>query len=63
MVKKRLEAHVEHSKLPDLEAEDWQITEINAGLKDLGTGDIVSHKKVSKWLRSWDKANETKAPR
>jgi len=73
-VKKKLEALAERSKRSKsflaaeaiaayVEAEDWQLAEIKAGIKDMDSGKTVSHEKVSKWLRSWGKPNETKAPR
>jgi predicted transcriptional regulator len=46
-----------------VEAEGWQLSEIEAGLKDLDDGRVVSHEKVSKWLRTWGNAPEGKAPR
>ena len=44
-------------------AEEWQLEEIHAGLQELDSGQSVSHEKVSKWLKSWGKAGETKSPR
>ncbi|MBI5283406.1 MAG: ribbon-helix-helix protein, CopG family [Candidatus Solibacter usitatus] len=46
-----------------VEAEEWQIAEIQAGLAELGSGAEVSHDRVSKWLASWGTKAETKAPR
>jgi RHH-type rel operon transcriptional repressor/antitoxin RelB len=46
-----------------VEAEEGQLAEIEAGLDDIQRGDIVSHEKVSKWLKSWGKRSESKAPR
>jgi RHH-type transcriptional regulator, rel operon repressor / antitoxin RelB len=46
-----------------IESEEWQLGEIQAGLAELESGQEVSHEKVSKWLSSWGKSNETKAPR
>lgn len=46
-----------------VEAEIWQLDEIQAGLRELEKGRAVAHKDVSKWLRSWDKTRERKAPR
>ena len=46
-----------------VEAEEWQLGELQVGISDLDSGQVVSHEKVSKWLRSWGKAGETKAPR
>jgi RHH-type transcriptional regulator, rel operon repressor / antitoxin RelB len=46
-----------------VEAEEWQLGEIQAGIADLESGQVVSHEKVVKWLRSWGTPGETKAPR
>jgi len=46
-----------------VDAENWQLAEIEAGLEDLDQGRTVSHDKVSKWLRSWGKKSESKIPR
>jgi predicted transcriptional regulator len=46
-----------------VEAESWQLDEIQAGLKELDEGRGVSHKDVSTWLRSWGRKRERKAPR
>ena len=46
-----------------VETEEWQLREIQTGLEELDAGQAVSHTKVSKWLRSWGKPGETKAPR
>ena len=46
-----------------VEAEEWQLREIQTGLDELDAGEAVSHEMVSKWLRSWGKQGETKAPR
>ena len=46
-----------------VEAEEWQLGEIQAGLNDLDQERTVSHEKVSKWLKSWGKASESKTPR
>jgi RHH-type rel operon transcriptional repressor/antitoxin RelB len=73
-VKKRLETLARRSKRSKsflaaeaiaayVEAEDWQLKEIGEGLKELDRGDVVDHEKVSKWLRSWGRAGEGKAPR
>ena len=71
-VKKRLEALALQSKRSKsflaaeaiaeyVKAEDWQLKEINQGLKDFDQGRAVSHEKVSKWLRSWGRAEMAKA--
>jgi len=46
-----------------VEAEEWQLGELQAGISDLDSEQVVSHEKVSKWLRSWGKTGETKPPR
>jgi predicted transcriptional regulator len=46
-----------------VEAEDWQLAEIQEGISELNQNLVVSHEKVSKWLRSWGKRNEAGPPR
>jgi RHH-type transcriptional regulator, rel operon repressor / antitoxin RelB len=46
-----------------VELEQWQLAEIEAGVADLDAGAVVSHDKVAKWLKSWGKPGETKAPK
>lgn len=46
-----------------VEAEEWQLGEIHAGIADLESGQHVSHEKVSKWLKSWGKPREIPPPR
>ena len=46
-----------------VEAEAWQTGEILAGIADVDAGRVVSHDRVVKWLRSWGKPSEGKAPR
>ena len=49
-----------------VESEEWQLGEIQAGLAELSAeGDTgsVRHDKVAKWLNSWGKTGELKAPR
>jgi predicted transcriptional regulator len=46
-----------------VEAESWQLDEIQQGLEELDAGRGVPHKEVSKWLRSWGQKRERKAPR
>lgn len=46
-----------------IESEEWQLGEIQAGIAELDSGQDVSHEKVTKWLKSWGKTGETKAPR
>jgi predicted transcriptional regulator len=73
-VKKRLDALASLSKRSKsylaaeaiaayVEAEEWQLGEIHRGLADLDRGHAVSHEKAAKWLRSWGKPAEGKAPR
>jgi RHH-type transcriptional regulator, rel operon repressor / antitoxin RelB len=46
-----------------VESEEWQLGELHAGIAELDSGQEVSHDKVSKWLNSWGKPGELKAPR
>jgi RHH-type rel operon transcriptional repressor/antitoxin RelB len=46
-----------------VDAESWQLDEIEAGIEDLDQGRAVDHEAVAGWLRSWGKAREKKAPR
>ena len=46
-----------------VEAESWQLDEIQAGLKELDDGRGVAHKDASAWLRSWGRKRERKVPR
>jgi len=43
--------------------EEWQLREARAALAELDAGRGISHEKVVKWLNSWGKPGETKAPR
>ena len=46
-----------------VEAERWQLDEIERGLDDLDRGRSASHGEVAAWLRSWGKPRERKPPR
>jgi RHH-type transcriptional regulator, rel operon repressor / antitoxin RelB len=46
-----------------VEAESWQLDEIQAGIKELDEGRGVPHKDVENRLRSWGRKRERKAPR
>jgi predicted transcriptional regulator len=72
--KKRLEALAKRSRRSKsflaaeaiaafVEAESWQLDEVQKGLTELDAGGGVSHKVVAGWLRSWGKQRERKAPR
>ena len=72
--KKRLEALAKRSRRSKsflaaeaiaafVEAESWQLDEIQKGLSELDEGRGVPHKDVANWLRSWGGKRERKAPR
>jgi predicted transcriptional regulator len=72
-VKKRLQALAKRSRRSKsflaaeaiaayVRAEEWQLGEIQQGLKELDAGQAVSHESVSTWLRSWGKPGEGKGP-
>ena len=46
-----------------VEAESWQLDEIQTALKELDEGRSVPHKDVANWLRTWGRKRERKAPR
>ena len=46
-----------------VDSEEWQLGEVQAGIAELDAGQEVSHERVSKWLHSWGKPGEAKAPR
>ncbi|MEI9813955.1 MAG: CopG family ribbon-helix-helix protein [Acidobacteriota bacterium] len=46
-----------------VDSEEWQLGEIHHGIQELDSGQGVSHEKVSKWLKTWGKPGEIKAPR
>jgi RHH-type transcriptional regulator, rel operon repressor / antitoxin RelB len=46
-----------------VEAESWQLDEMQNGLSELEDGRGVAHKDVANWLRSWGRKRERKAPR
>lgn len=72
--KKRLDALSKRSKCSKsflaaeaiaayVDSEEWQVGEVQAGIAELDREQEVSQEKVAKWLKSWGKASETKAPR
>ena len=46
-----------------VDAESWQLGEIEAGIADLDSGGIASHERVSRWMASWGRRSEGKAPK
>lgn len=73
-VKKRLEALAKVSKRSRsflaaeaisayVEAEEWQLGEIRAGVQDLEENRTVTHDRVSKWLRNWGTTAEGRPPK
>ncbi len=71
--KKRLEALAKRSRRSKsflaaeaiasyVEAESWQLDEIEAGLGDLEGGRTIRHDAVAGWLRSWGGKRERKKP-
>jgi RHH-type rel operon transcriptional repressor/antitoxin RelB len=46
-----------------VEAESWQLDEIQAGIAELDAGRGVPHEQAANWLRSWGRKRERKAPR
>jgi RHH-type rel operon transcriptional repressor/antitoxin RelB len=46
-----------------VDSEEWQLGEVQVGIAELNLEQEVSHERVAKWLKSWGKPGETKAPR
>jgi RHH-type transcriptional regulator, rel operon repressor / antitoxin RelB len=46
-----------------VDAERWQLDEIQAGLRELDAGRGIAHRDVANWMRSWGRTRERKAPR
>lgn len=46
-----------------VEAESWQLDEIEASLTDLDRGRTIDQEAVATWLRSWGKPGKRKPPR
>jgi len=46
-----------------VEAESWQLDEIQTGIEELDGSRGVPHKDVANWLGSWGRKRERKAPR
>jgi RHH-type rel operon transcriptional repressor/antitoxin RelB len=46
-----------------VEAESWQLDEIQSGIMELDDGRGVPHKDLTNWLCSWGRKRERKAPR
>jgi RHH-type rel operon transcriptional repressor/antitoxin RelB len=73
-VKKRLEALAKVSKRSRsflaaeaisayVEAEEWQFSEIQAGIQGLDESQTVTHDRVAKWLRGWGTTAEGRPPK
>ena len=73
-VKKRLETLAVQSKRSKsflaaeaiaayVDAEEWQLAETHAAMKEMNRGEGIGHDKMAKWLRSWGTPNETEPPR
>lgn len=73
-VKKRLEALAKVSKRSRsflaaeaiaayVEAEEWQLGEIQAGVQELDENQTVPHDRVAKWLQGWGTTAEGRPPK
>jgi len=45
-----------------VEDQQWQLAEIEAGLRDADAGRVVSHEKVERWLKSWGSKKKLRPP-
>mgnify|MGYP001559682813 FL=1 len=42
--------------------QDWQLAEIEAGIKDAVAGRVIPHEEVKQWLNSWGSGDEQAPP-
>jgi RHH-type transcriptional regulator, rel operon repressor / antitoxin RelB len=40
---------------------EWELTEIRKGIQDADRGRVVSHERVSEWLKTWGKAGQRRS--
>jgi predicted transcriptional regulator len=45
-----------------VEDQEWQAAAIRRGIEDVRAGAVVSHEKVSRWLRSWGQRRKIAPP-
>jgi RHH-type transcriptional regulator, rel operon repressor / antitoxin RelB len=46
-----------------VDTEEWQLAEIKTGIDEMDAGRRVPHEAVARWLGSWGRKRERKAPR
>jgi predicted transcriptional regulator len=46
-----------------VEDQQWQMAEIEEGLRDAEEGRIIPHEKVERWLRSWGGKRKLRPPK
>jgi predicted transcriptional regulator len=45
-----------------VEDQQWQLGEIEAGLRDVAGGRVVPHEEVERWLKSWGSKRKVRPP-
>jgi predicted transcriptional regulator len=60
---KRSKSFLAAEAIAYFESGEWQLGELQAGMAELDSRQEISHQKVSRWLKSWGKPSETKAPK
>jgi RHH-type transcriptional regulator, rel operon repressor / antitoxin RelB len=45
-----------------VEDQQWQLAEIEEGLRDAADGRVVPHEKVERWLKSWGSKRKLRPP-
>jgi len=45
-----------------VEDQQWQLAEIEAGLRDAEAGRVVAHEEVERWLKSWGRKRKLRPP-
>jgi len=46
-----------------VEDQQWQMAEIEEGLRDAEEGRVIPHEKVERWLRSWGSKRRLRPPK
>jgi len=45
-----------------VEDQQWQLAEIESGMRDAAAGRVVPHEKVERWLKSWGGKRKLRPP-
>jgi len=45
-----------------VEDQQWQLAEIESGMRDAAAGRVIPHEKVERWLKSWGGKRKLRPP-